>query len=449
MPIRSERSRKLKLTRRTVLGAAGGSMLAAGTASGEQPLSQWSRLAGAQSSKATFVSAADFDLVGDGKTDDAASLQAAIDFAAEQGLRLVIPAGTYAVAKSIEIRSGSIVFANGVTLVTFIPDLGNPGTSFPTVRVYDAENVEIHGLEIEGRKDDFAHSQWKHGFAINNSRNVWLYQCRANRCKGDGVILENKNIGDVCIDIHVEACSFGQNYRMGGTASGALRARFVNCVFWGTVGTKPMCGFDVEPDRPDVTCQDISFFGCDFSDNGIVGVNEGYGFNVSFQPGATGKQSGVYLENCTFARNSASGIDLYRVPKDVRLKDCQVVDNAQEGIRIVADASDIAIEGGKIAANGYHGISCATEPDAPCQRLVIDSVEIVDNGWSDAGAWNGIHLDNLVDDISVSGCRITGSSGYGLYVAPTVANLQSTANDFVDNARGSTFPAMGLEDPRG
>jgi hypothetical protein len=398
----------------------------------------------AQAPDAGWLDATAYGLAGDGETDDAAALQAAIDAGAEQNVRVVIPPGRYAVMSSVNARTGTSISAYGATLVTFIPELGDPGTSFPAMRIYDAEDVVIHGLEIDGRKDAFAHSQWKHGFGINNSRNVWLYQCAAHRCKGDGVILENKNIGDVNIDVLVESSRFGENYRMGGTASGALRARFVNCAFYGTVGTKPMCGFDVEPDRPDVTCQDISFFHCDFSDNGAIGTDEGYGFNVSFQPGATGPQSGVYLENCTMSRNGAAGVDLYRVPKGIELVNCQVTDNAHDGIRVYADASDITIRGGTVAANGQHGILCAEEPDAPCADIVIDGVTIRDNGWAVSRLSNGIHLDHQVDRVTVTGCSVSGSTGYGLFVGETVTNLETSDLDLGDNLQGPAFPSLDV-----
>lgn len=432
------------LSRRTILGMPA-AWLAVRTA--PEALAALMFQVGSPDAGAAFVDAADFGLAGDGTTDDAAALQAAIDLAAERQVRLVIPPGTYGVATSIDLRSGSTMSAYGATLVTYIPGLGDPGTSQPTVRIYDAEDVSVHGLEIEGRKDAFAHSQWKHGFGLNNSRRVRLYQCHANRCKGDGVILENENVGDVNIDVLVESCTFGQNYRMGGTASGALRATFRNCTFWGTVGTEPMCGFDVEPDRPDVTCQDISFVECDFSDNGPVGSGQGYGFNVSFREDATGPQSGVYLERCTMSRNGAAGVDLYQAPRDVELSDCAVFDNAQDGIRIFADATDIVIRGGNVTTNGHHGIHCAAEPEAPCQGVEIDAVTIRGNGWLGATPGNGIHLDHIVRDVRVSACTISGSRGYGLYAAPTVSNLSVDTTAFEENLRGSTYPELELDAP--
>lgn len=426
-----------RLTRRTVLRAAWATVAPTGRAPFGIPVAPH---AWAQPLKTTFVTAADFHPAADGVTDDAGALQAAVDLAAARQLPLLIPSGSYAVARSLVIPSGTSISAFGATLVTAIPELGDPGTSFPTVRISDAADIVIRGLEIDGRKDAFAHSQWKHGFALNNARNVWLYQCRANRCKGDGVILEDKNVGDVCVDVLVESCSFGENYRMGGTASGARRARFLNCAFWGTRGTHPMCGFDVEPDRRDVTCQDISFFHCEFSDNGILADGVGSGFNVSFVPGATGIQGGISLENCTLARNAAAGADLFRVPKEVALVNCQVLENAQGGIRVFADATDIVIRGGNVSANGRHGIQCAVAPDAPCQHLVIDAVQIMNNGWAGTPPANGIHLDNVVHDVLITGCTITGSRGYGLLAGPAVVGLKLIDTDFADNQRGATFP---------
>jgi hypothetical protein len=76
-------------------------------------------------------------------------------------------------------------------------------------------------------------------------------------------------------------------------------------------------------------------------------------------------------------------------------------------------------------------------------------VTISNNGWPGTAAWDGIHLINDVDNVSIMNCDVSGSSGYGLQVAESVTNLVVSDTVFTQNAQGSTFPEMDLGNSNG
>lgn len=74
----------------------------------------------AQDKMRDVVSVKDFGAVGDGVTDDTAAIQAAIDFAKDAGrMEVLLPPGTYLIAQTISIYTGTILRGAGVN-VTFL-----------------------------------------------------------------------------------------------------------------------------------------------------------------------------------------------------------------------------------------------------------------------------------------------------------------------------------------
>lgn len=379
-------------------------------------------------------------LAGDGVSDDSPLIQQFIDRAANEGRLLIIPPGAYAVYSQIDARTGSRISAPGATLETYIDGLGNPGGSFPTLRIHSVTDVEIVGLSINGRKDVFPHTQWKHGFSLNDSARITIRNCTAFDCKGDGIILDDSSVGFLNEDILVEHSIFDGNYRNGGTAGGARNAEFRDCVFRGTIGTPPMQGFDVEPDREDVVCTDVRFVRCEFIDNGNLATGEGGGFNISFIEGAFAPQEGVALTDCIVAGNAVGGLDLYRVPKSVLIEHCDIRDNYGWGLRVYDEASEIDIDNSEITGNSGHGITVNPQNGAAVTDVSIHNVEVTDNGNRDGKSFDGINLMNNVVDVLISGCAIAGAPRYGVYIEDTVSNVRIEDTTFRNNGVADVFP---------
>lgn len=378
-------------------------------------------------------------LVGDGVSDDGPALQSAIDEAARAELPLTIPAGFYGIYYPVEIRESVVIHAPGATLVTYIESLGEDETA-PTVRVVDVTDVEIHGLRIDGRRESFEHTQWKHGFSLQNTARVLIQDCAAYDCKGDGIILDDNEPGTLNEDIEIVNSMFHRNYRNAGTASAVRNVEFRDCVFSGTSGTKPMEGFDIEPDRPDVICTDVRFIRCTFIGNGEFGTDDGAGFGISLQDGATEPQENFLLRDCTISGNAGGGLDLYRVPKVVRVENCIIDDNDQWGVRVFDAASDIQLEGGQISGNRGHGILIDPQDDGIVEDISIVGVTIADNASGQLSRSDGISMRNDVSQVMITGCTIEGAPRYGVYAADTVSGVTIDETEFSNNGTADVFP---------
>lgn len=379
-------------------------------------------------------------LVGDGVTDDGPAIQEFIDQAADEGRTLILPAGNYGVYEAIEARSGLQLIAYGATLITYIDKIGDPGISYPTFTMRSVTDVEVNGLSIDGRKDAYPHTEWKHGFELDNSARITLRDCHAFNCKGDGIILNDGSVGYLNEEVLIDSSMFDGNYRNGGTASAVRNVEFRDCVFSGTYGTPPMVGFDVEPDREDVICTDLRLVRCEFLDNGNPATGEGCGFNISFIVGAWAPQENVTLTDCVVAGNAGGGIDLYRVPKDVYIGRCDVRDNDSWGVRVFDEASGITIEDSVVTGNRGHGITVDPQDGASVTDVSIVNVTVTNNGQENAQHVDGVNLMNDVADVLISECAIEGAPRYGIYAEDTVSNVQIEDTSFRNNGAADVFP---------
>ncbi|MBV8538837.1 MAG: hypothetical protein JO128_24780, partial [Alphaproteobacteria bacterium] len=93
-------SQEHAMDRRRFLAAGSGLATLAGVSAGASP---WSaRAAPAARSTPTVF---DFGAVGDGHTDDSGAFEKALQHAAANGVMVIVPAGTYAVARTIAYKS--------------------------------------------------------------------------------------------------------------------------------------------------------------------------------------------------------------------------------------------------------------------------------------------------------------------------------------------------------
>lgn len=78
--------------------------------------------------KAVYFAAPQFAIGADGKTDDSAAMQAAIDKADVNGEGIVfIPSGRYAIARTVYVRAGVRLFGYGATRAIFVLPENSPG----------------------------------------------------------------------------------------------------------------------------------------------------------------------------------------------------------------------------------------------------------------------------------------------------------------------------------
>ena len=251
------------------------------------------------------LSAASFGTVGDGRADDSAALQAALDASLRQGgTLLVIPPGTYRVTRTLRLAptratTGNIgrhngILAHGARLVSAITDGSNvlEVSSLATVRFLLIEGLDVLGAGQEG-----------HGIVITCDRrddylyNFCLRDTVVQRCGGDGCRLVGNVFEGQIIDGY-----FRNNKGSGvtfahGKAGGILSAIHVFGSVFGENGDNGAALID--------GCYDVAFHGCYFVLNGKSGLAAANGCTL--------------LSNCGFENNHAragsfaeggAGIDL-------------------------------------------------------------------------------------------------------------------------------------------
>jgi hypothetical protein len=279
--------------RRTLLGGVGFALGAMTSAQAAPPLHE---------SEGQSLSARSFGATGDGRTDDTAALQAALDatFASGAARMLVIPPGSYRVTRTLRVapppgaagnlgrRSG--IAANGAHLVSTIADGGNVlefvGRS--TIRFVLIEGLDIlgsgregHGISIEADRNDI----YFYNFCL---RDVVVQNCGGDGCRlignvfegqiintylrkngGNGLTLGHGKNGGILSAIHVFGCVFGDNGRHG--------AAMIN------------------------NCYDAAFHGCYFLLNGQ--------FGLAAENGCTLLSNCGFENNHTAAKSFAEGGD--------------------------------------------------------------------------------------------------------------------------------------------
>ncbi|MGH7014669.1 MAG: glycosyl hydrolase family 28-related protein [Stellaceae bacterium] len=241
------------------------------------------------------LNAADFGAVGDGRADDTAALQKALDrtFAAG-GTVLMVPPGTYRLTRTLRIEFGhgtsgnlgrqSGVVGHGARLDSEIADGGNV---LEILCRATARFVLVEGLDILGRGRE------GHGIYVEcDGGGVYFYNfclrdvnvqgCGGDGCrlvgnvfegqilnayfrsnKGNGATFAHGSHGGILSALHVFGSVFGQNGEHG---AGMIR-----------------------------NCYDVAFHGCYFLLNGKFGLLAGNGCTL--------------LSNCGFENNHTAAKD--------------------------------------------------------------------------------------------------------------------------------------------
>ena len=241
------------------------------------------------------LNAADFGAVGDGRADDTAALQKALDRTfAGGGTVLMLPPGTYRVTRTLRIafepgstgdlgrRSG--IIGHGARLDSEIADGGNVLEMLcrATVRF-----VVIEGLDILGKGRE------RHGIYVE--------------CDGGGVYFYN-----FCLrDVNVQGCG-GDGVRLVGNV---FEGQIVNTYLRSNKG----CGATFAHGAHGGILSALHVFGCVFGQNGEHGVAlarncydvafHGCYFLLNNQFGLLAGNGCTLLSNCGFENNHAAAAD--------------------------------------------------------------------------------------------------------------------------------------------
>ena len=263
---------------------------------------------------------------GDGKHDDTAAFQAAIDALPASGGTVHVAAGSYPIdaLKSVRLRSRMhLELAPGARLVA-IP---NGSRKYFVVFASEVQDVEVSGGEIVGERNHHEgdEGEWGHGIQVRGAARVTVRDMRVSDCWGDGVYIGGAGARQSVLsdDVVISKVASIGNRRQGLSICQSRNVRVHDCEFSNTAGTNPQYGIDIEPNRP----------------HGAYNV---------------------HIENCLVCDNRGGGIQVYKRVAGVTIKDCTIDRNHGAGIYAAA-ARDGIIVGNRIRDNGLAGVALRQE----------------------------------------------------------------------------------------
>ncbi len=319
-----------------------------------------------------------FGAVGDGRTNDTAAIQRAVNAAAGTGGTVRVPGGTYLIdaVTSILLKSNLTFSMAPDAVLKAIP---NGATNYAILKVLNADHVNILGGVLLGDRAEHlgTEGEWGHGVMLNKAKHVFIEGVTVKECWGDGF--------DVLFSSDVTVCSVvaDHNRRQGMSITSVDGMVVRNSVFSNTSGTLPEDGIDIEPNRGE-RVNDVLITGCTLSGNG------GYGLEIGVPISHTGYSwiTGVVADGNTCIRNGnrtlstsgRAGIEIsntsgHRITRNV------CTDNQGYGILLRNKADRLTVEGNTIRNNAEDGIL-----QYLCRDNVITGNTVTGNGGRDIHA---------------------------------------------------------------
>jgi len=222
-------------------------------------------------SSSLVVNVKDKGATGDGKTDDTAAIQAAIDQVAGTGGTVLVPDGVYMIDAAgkpgLSLKDDmTLKLDDGATLKA-IP---NDQKKYSILTISGVSNVAVTGGTLEGERDQHkgkGKDGWGMGIKIGqDADHVTIAGVTAKKMWGDGFYVSSAS------DITFCGVIADANRRQGLSIIAADGLAVLNSVFKNTGGTRPGAGIDFEPDDADQTITNVRIENSKFIDNAGPGI---------------------------------------------------------------------------------------------------------------------------------------------------------------------------------
>jgi hypothetical protein len=211
------------------------------------------------------VNVKDHGAKGDGRSDDTAAIQAAIDLVGGTKGTVLVPVGTYmieAVGKSrLHLKSDmTFKLADGAILKA-IP---TGSEKYAVLTIQGISNVWVLGGTIEGERDRHKGKKGQAGMGISilhGAKHITIMDVTATRMWGDGFYVKDAE------DVRFCSVTADFNRRQGMSIIHADGILVLSSVFKNTRGTRPAAGIDLEPDRDEQEIKNVRIEGSKFINN--------------------------------------------------------------------------------------------------------------------------------------------------------------------------------------
>jgi polygalacturonase len=190
---------------------------------------------------------------GNGRHDDTAAIQHAINALPRSGGTVYVPAGRYMInaRKSLRLHSHTRLQLAENAELRVIP---NGATRYYAVKVTNASNVAIVGGKITGdrARHKGSRGEWGYGIDISGSDHVLVRNVTLSEFWGDGMWIGALGKGrrlDRSNYVTLNNVTSSHNRRQGLSIGPVHHLYIFNSTFKNTRGTKPEAGIDFEPQR--------------------------------------------------------------------------------------------------------------------------------------------------------------------------------------------------------
>ncbi|MGB6387950.1 MAG: glycosyl hydrolase family 28-related protein [Methyloceanibacter sp.] len=208
---------------------------------------------------------------GDGRTDDTAAIQAAIDAVGGTGGTVIVPAGTYMVdaaskKRRLALKSDMTLKLADDAMLKAIP---NNSKKYAVLTISGVSKVTVVGGTLEGERDQHKGKAGEAGMGIRIDRGaeaITISGVTARKMWGDGFYVEGAE------DVRFCGVTADGNRRQGLSIVDANGVVVTDSVFKNTHGTRPSAGIDLEPDEPAHKITNIRIENSKFIDNAGSGI---------------------------------------------------------------------------------------------------------------------------------------------------------------------------------
>jgi parallel beta-helix repeat protein len=367
------------------------------------------------------VSVKDFGAVGDGVTDDADAINAAVTYANSIGGGVItFPSGTYMVNAAgnftgIQMKSGVYLDLTGAKLKALSANSAN----YRLVAFQEVSGCGIIGGEIEGdRATNSATGEQGHCvFVILNCSRLLFQNITISNAFGDGIYL-----GRLCSDLKVSNCTVTNNRRNNISVVSASNVFIDGCDISNANGTLPEAGIDVEPNPGDAVSSNVVISNCHIYGN----AHEGVAFPA---PAPTPLIENAIVSNCHIYNNGTQGIRASYV-KNLEVSGCVIYGNGGGGIYDTsALATSLNIDGNIIFGNTGSGVEGFASGTIISNNTIRNNtqwgirwrfgqqVTISGNTISDHGE-DGISYERAYNS-SIVGNTVKNSQKHGIFITGT------------------------------
>jgi len=208
---------------------------------------------------------------GDGKSDDTAAIQKAIDAVAGTSGTVYLPDGVYLVtgvgSERLHLRSKMTLKLADRAILKVIP---NDAEKYSMLKISEASDVTVVGGTLQGDRAEHKtkRGQWGMGVFIGrDAKRVTIAAVTAKDMWGDGFYVTHSTDVALCSVIATH------NRRQGLSIISAKNLLVTNSIFQDTRGTRPSAGIDIEPDGPDEEVTHVRIERSKFINNAGGGIS--------------------------------------------------------------------------------------------------------------------------------------------------------------------------------